>query len=261
MHPSVLLTSFPADFATAARQAAALGFRFIDVVARAARPPEDLEVLADTGLHVSCTSLGRGLPLDQAPDAASVDVRRAVFQTLKQHVADAARIGATHAYLVPGLDATADGLNRFRETCCLLADYAAGRMVRLCLEHIPGLALPTVAATLAWLQETGHPNLRLLLDVGHCAMSKEDPVDAIHRAGGLLGYVHLDDNDGVRDLHWPLLAGCITRTALQDVLASLQQGGYDGALTLEYAPDNPTGMRALEEGKTLLDELLSCLDK
>jgi hydroxypyruvate isomerase len=256
MHTSVLLTSFPSDFATAAHQAANLGFRYIDVVALAERPRADLETLADTGLHVACASLGRGLPPDQTPDAPAVDIRRAVLQAFKQQIADAAHLGATHAYLVPGLDATADGLARFQETCCLLADFAAGRMIRLCVEHIPSRALPSVAATVAWIQATGHPNLRLLLDVGHCAISKENPVEAIHQAGDLLGYVHLDDNDGVQDLHWPLLAGCLTRTTLQATLAALHRSGYDGALTLELAAANPEVLEALRKGKTLIEELI-----
>jgi sugar phosphate isomerase/epimerase len=256
MHPSVLLTSFPADFATAARQAVGLGFRFIDVVALTERPAADLDVLAETGLHVACASLGRGLPPDQALDAPVVGIRRAVLQALKQQVADAARLGATHAYLVPGLDATMDGLARFQESCCLLADFAAGRMIRLCIEHIPGRALPSVAATLTWIQATGHPNLRLLLDVGHCAISKEDPVEAINQGGDFLGYVHLDDNDGAQDLHWPLLAGCLTRAKLEAAVAALRRVGYDGALSLELASTNPNLLEALRRGKTLLEELI-----
>jgi sugar phosphate isomerase/epimerase len=257
MYASVLLTSFPADFADAARQAAGLGFRFIDVAARVERPATDLETLADTGLHVSCVALGQSLPQDHTPDASSADVRRSVLQALKQQIADAARLGATHAYLVPGFDATSDGLSRFQEIVCILADYAAGRMIRLCIEHIPGRALPSVAATLAWLRAIGHPNLRLLLDVGHCAMSKEDPAEAIGKAGNLLGYVHLDDNDAARDLHWPLLTGCLTRATLQSALAALGQIGYDGALTLEYSPETPAVVQAVGEGKTLIEELLN----
>jgi sugar phosphate isomerase/epimerase len=256
MYPSVLLTSFPADFATAARQAADLGFSFVDVVAVAERPLEELEVLADTGLHVACASLGRGLPPDHTPDAPSLDVRRTVLQALKQQVADAAHLGATHAYLVPGRDASPEGLARFQGSCCLLADYAAGRMVRLCIEHIPGRALANVATTLDWLRTTGHPNLQLLLDVGHCAISREDPVEAIERAGADLGYVHLDDNDRVGDLHWPLLAGQLTRGQLEATVAALRRIDYRGALTLELAPMTPDVMGALQAGKALIEELI-----
>src|SRR5262249_42958204 len=161
----------------------------------------------ETGLLVSCAAVGRGLPDGAAPDAAAVEARRAALGEMKRQVADASRLGATCCYVVPGLDGSPDGLARFAEACGLLADYAGGRMGRLCAQPAPGRALPSVGATLSWLEGVGHTNLSLLLDVGHCLISGEDPADAVRRAGGRLGYVHLDDNDGVADLHWPLLAG------------------------------------------------------
>src|SRR5262249_17287722 len=51
---SVLLSSLPLDFAAAVRQAAALGFTHVDVVALADRPADHLEVLADAGVLVAC---------------------------------------------------------------------------------------------------------------------------------------------------------------------------------------------------------------
>ena len=45
---------------------------------------------------------------------------------MKRQLADVARLGATHAYVVAGTDGTADGRARFAEACGLLADYAAG---------------------------------------------------------------------------------------------------------------------------------------
>ena len=56
--------------------------------------------------------------------------------------------------------------------------------------------MPTAAATLAWLSKVDHDNLFLLLDLGHCLISDEDPTQVIAQAGRRLGYVHLDDNDG-----------------------------------------------------------------
>ena len=41
-------------------------------------------------------------------------------------------------------------------------------------------------------------------------MSGEDPEAVIANAGDRLGYVHLDDNDGLSDLHWSLLEGVMT---------------------------------------------------
>jgi sugar phosphate isomerase/epimerase len=252
MHPSVLLSSLPLDFEPALRQAVALRFTHVDVVALAERPEPHRAALADSGLLVSCAAVGRGLPEGQTLDAAGLESRRQALEAMRRQVTDAAALGARHCYLIPGLDATAEGLTRFTEACGLLADHAAGRMVRLCVEHIPGRALPTVAATLDWLERVRHDNLFLLLDVGHCLISREDPAQAVRQAGKRLGHVHFDDNDGVHDLHWPLLTGRLTPEVLTATLAALRDGGYAGALTLELNPQNPDPVEALRQGKTLL---------
>jgi sugar phosphate isomerase/epimerase len=246
-------TSLPGDFAAVLTQIASLGFTHVDVVAEVDRPVEYLEALADSGLLVSCAALGRQLPAGHTLDAADVSVRRATLALLQRQVADAACLGATTAYLVPGLDNSATALTRFAEGCALLADYAAGYMVRLCVEHVPGRALPTAAATLDWLEQLGHPRLGLLLDVGHCLISGEDAADVVRRAGERLGYVHLDDNDGMGDLHWPLFTGRLTEQQLADTTKALQAIDYRGALALELNPSNADPIAALYDGKRIVE--------
>ncbi len=255
MKLSAMLTSLPLPVEAAARQAAALGFTHVDPVAMVDRPPAHRDTLAETGLFVACAAVGRDLPADHTLDAAAVDNRRAALEAMKRQVADAAQLGATHCYVIPGRDATSEGLARFAESCSLLADFAAQRMVRLCVEHIPGRALPTVAGTLAWLRQVDHANLVLLLDIGHCLISGEEPARAVEQAGSLLGHVHLDDNDGVGDLHWPLLTGRLTRDTLERFLHTLVQTRYAGRLTFELNPANPDPVAALREGKALVEEL------
>jgi sugar phosphate isomerase/epimerase len=252
---SVLLTSLALPFEAAVRQAAALGFAHVDVVALADRPAPHLDVLADSGLLVSCAAIGRGLPEGQALDAVRTDDRRAAVTLVERHIADAARLGATHCYLVPGLDASAEGLSRFADSCLHLADFAGRRMVRLCVEHVPGRALPSAAATLSWLEQWGHENLVLLLDIGHCQMTGEDAADVVRRAGPHLGYVHCDDNDGEGDLHWPLLTGRLTRDALIALGAALRSASYRGPLSLELNPNSADPVASLREGKVLLEAI------
>jgi sugar phosphate isomerase/epimerase len=128
--------------------------------------------------------------------------------------------------------------------------------MRLCVEHIPGRALPTVAQALAWLERVDHDNLALLLDVGHCLISEEDPSQAVVQAGRRLGYVHLDDNDSVGDLHWPLLTGRLTSDMLEAVLTVLELGGYAGGVALELNPENPDPVRALREGREVVRQIV-----
>jgi sugar phosphate isomerase/epimerase len=256
---SALLTSLPLDFESGIRKLQGLGFTHVDLVGLAARPPQHLETLAESGLIVSCGAIGRNLPLGCTPDAASVALRRTALEEMKRQITDIACLGGTCAYVVPVKDAGAPSVARFSEACALLADYAAGRMVRLCIEHCPGTALPTVAATLDLLDHIGHQNLGLLIDVGHCLLSCEDPAAAFLQAKDRLFYVHVDDNAGTSDLHWPLLTGRLTEELLRATLASLMEQGYTGGLSLELRAENAEPAEALRQGRELLEKLLQGL--
>ena len=251
--PAVLLDGPPADFAAELRLAADLGFTHVDVVAREERPPADAEALADTGLLVRCAAVGRGLPDSCALDAVDAGRRRDALERARRQVADAARLGATLAYVVSGTDASPAALDCFAEACAMLADHAAGRMVRLCVEPIPGRALPSAASVLEWLRRSGHPNLALLLDVGHCLISREEPAAVARAAGPLLGYVHLDDNDGVGDLHWPLLTGRLTPTHLTALAAALRDVSYADGLCLELKAAAAERAAVLRAGKEIAE--------
>jgi sugar phosphate isomerase/epimerase len=256
MNLSAMLTSLPMDFAAALAKVRGLGFTHADVVALAERPDADLQALADSGLLVCCAAVGRGLPAGCTFDAADGDARGQAVEEVKLQLNDAGRLGATVCYVVPGEDGSRAGLERFRDACCRLADHAGRRMMQLCVEHVPGRALPTVAATLGWLERAGHDNLRLLLDIGHCLITDEDPAQAVVQAGKRLGHVHLDDNDSVGDLHWPLLTGRLTADMLEATLTVLRLGDYLGDLALELNPNNPDPVRALQEGRAIVSEML-----
>ncbi len=250
---SAFATSLPGEFAAVLGRIAALGFTHVDLVAEADRPAAQRDALADSGLLVSCMALGRQLPPGHSLDAADVGIRRSTLNWLQRQVADAAQLGATKAYLVPGFDSSETAMTYFTEGCVLLADYAAVRSVRLCVEHVPGRSLPTAATTLYWLQQVGHSDLSLLLDVGHCLISGEDAANIVRLAGQRLGYVHLDDNDGIDDLHWPLLTGRLTQQQLADVMAALREIGYRGALSLELNPATAGPVEALRSSKRIVE--------
>src|SRR5262249_50243983 len=101
---SAMLTSLPLDFGTACARAAELGFTHIDIVALADRPPGHYDALADSALLVACAGVGRDLPSELGLDVAAVARRREAVELVKRQIADAARLGATRAYLVSGTD-------------------------------------------------------------------------------------------------------------------------------------------------------------
>jgi sugar phosphate isomerase/epimerase len=255
MFLSVLLPSFATDFRASLDHAAALGFSHVDVVGLASRPADDRDALADSGLTVGCASIGKGLPEGHTLDAVERSPRQTALEQMQRQLDDAAVLGATHGYIVPGTDASDAGRARFTDACRLLADHARQRMVRLCVEHVPGRALPSVRETLDWLDRVQHPNLSLLLDVGHCLISREDAAAMIRQAGERLGYIHFDDNDRTQDQHLPLLEGRLTEARLRAILDALRAIKYQGALCLELSPNNPAPVEAVRQSKELLQRL------
>jgi sugar phosphate isomerase/epimerase len=185
--PALILESPPLAFAPALREAAALGFTRVAVSARAERLAEDLEALADSGLVVAAAALGEDLPTGCTLDNFDVGKRRRALEVLQRQVSDAGRLGATCVWLSPGADASAAGRACFAEACALVADYAAQRMVRLCVTHAPGSALPSAGQALAWVEQAPE-TVGLMLDTSRLAPDEEVEV-ILKRAGPRLGAV------------------------------------------------------------------------
>jgi sugar phosphate isomerase/epimerase len=256
MYLSAFLTSLPTEVPFALYKVARLGFTHVDMVAVAERSEDDREALASSGLLVSCMALGRDLPEGCALDEENPDKRLRAVLEVKKQIADAAQLGATHVYLVPCKDTDTKALRRFSDGCAELADYASGRMMQLCVEHVPGRALPSVAALLKWLEDADLADVKMLLDIGHCLITEEEPAQAVAQAGDRLGYVHLDDNDSIGDLHWPLLTGRLTYDMLDAFLAILKEFAYKGGVALELNPQNEDPVRALREGKEIFERMI-----
>jgi hypothetical protein len=174
-------------FGKALQRAVALGFRQVALSARADRSPQHLEALADSGLVVAAAALGEDLPGGCDLDVPDIGSRRRALDIVRLQLSDAARLGATCAWLSPGTDAGSTALACFADACALLADFASRRMVRLCITHAAGSALPTAGQALTWVEQMP-PSIGLLLDAGRLAPG-EDASAIIRRAGQRLGGV------------------------------------------------------------------------
>jgi len=234
-------------------QLAGLGFGHIDVRPQALRSPQARQRLAELGLGVPCVGIAfPEVPLDSADEA---EAARA-FSQLAEGLRHARDLGAHTAYVVPGMDDSRAALACYARGMERLAEAAAGLGMRLGVEHFPGRCLPSGAATLDFLEGIGHPNLYLLVDLGHAQISGEDPADLIRRAGSRLGYVHLDDNDGRQDLHLGLLDGVLTENVLRRTFAALGEVGYQGPLSLELHPQLPDPLDALRRSREVVLRLV-----
>ncbi len=221
MFPSVCVWVFNSAIDASLRLVKETGFHFIDVRPDTLDAPGALETLKSLGLKVSCVELQAGLYSTEADQ-------------LQQKLNKAHSLSAEAAYLRPC--ASRNQLSAFKSILAPLAGHAAEKGIKLCVEHVPGSALPTASEVMSLLRQIDHPNLYLLLDVGHALLSKEKPWEVIAAAGDRVGYVQMNDNDGKKDRHWALLDGRITSDDLKQTIEALNQAGYKGTLGLQLSP-------------------------
>ena len=255
MHFACCTWALSNDEQTILDQIAAVGFQWIDIQPAAFQEPSSRQHLQTLGLNISCIGLSFGLPEDVTFDSPDSQIVEQAMITAKSILDDSAARGIANAYVIPGLDDSPPALSRYGNVVTELAEYAGQRDVTLSIEHFPGRALPTIATTLDFVRAINHPNLYLLLDIGHAQMSNEDIPSAIDAAGSQLGYVHLDDNDGVDDLHWALLDGVMTADVLRDTFSALRGNGYAGGVSLELNPLLPDPLDAIRRSWAIMGDL------
>ena len=234
------------------------GLRWVDVRPFAHAGQCGTDGLRTAGLSVSCVAASVALPEGITLDSADAAIAAAAIEHATLGLDHANHLRATTAYLVPNLDTSPAAIARFAKALETLAAQAAQRHLRLCIEHAPGRALPTAAGTLEFVRDIAHPNLYLLLDIGHLLITGEDPRGLIESAGDRLGYVHLDDNDGEGDLHLSLLDGVMTQDFLDATFAALNGIGYDWAVSLELNPELPDPLDAIHRSRQII--LDTCKD-
>lgn len=154
----------------------------------------------------------------------------------------AARVGADRANVLPGLrvdDRPLEAqLDQAARVYRRLGDLAAESGITIVIEPInardvPAYLTPTADATADLIDRVGHPNVRLLFDVYHCAMAGDDPIAAIRRHAAIIGHVQYADCPG----RGAPGTGDVDFAA---VLHALDEVGYDGAVGLEFDPKGPT---------------------
>jgi len=233
-----------------------LGFAWVDVQPQMLRTDAGLTHLNNLGLQVSCVGASFGMPDGASLSHSDDNQRQRAIDHVINGVDHANTLGADTVYVIPDMDSEISAIKRYAESLRQIADHAQTKHIKVGIEHFPGRALPTALGTLVFLETVGHDNLYLLLDSGHLQMSHEDAPTIIRDAGDRLAYVHLDDNDGVGDLHWALCDGVMTRDSLGALLDTLDAVGYDGGVSLELSPKLPDPLNALRDSLKIVQDLL-----
>ncbi|MCY3652066.1 MAG: sugar phosphate isomerase/epimerase [bacterium] len=165
-------------------------------VERMARTAESL------GLKVLCST-----GLSPTKDISSPDptIRRAGIDMLKRCLDSSARLGSpilggvTYAPWMGFFEGDLDGYrNRSAEAMHEVADYAAGLGIDICLEvlnRFETFMFNTVAGCLDYMNQVGHPSLKVELDTFHMNMEEDNLADAVRLAGHRIGHVQVAANN------------------------------------------------------------------
>ena len=227
------LTDSPA---VATQFAVAAGFQSVDV-----RPGYSDVQVVDRLLPVTCMAAAHLMPHGSALDATDSPSRLRAVEHVRDGIQEARILGVPDIYVSPPDTEDEQSLSVYGASVLALAEDAHRAGVRIGIEHFPGRGLPTVNSTLDFIRYIDHPNLYLLLDIGHNQIASESVPEAIEVAGDRLLYVHVNDNDGKNDTHLGLLEGVQREESLQAALRAVALSPYVRSVSIEVSSklDNP----------------------
>ena len=142
-------------------------------------------------------------------------------------------------------------LDRLAKNLKKLAQYAAERNVKLNIEVINRYEVnifTTADEIMSFLEKYHIENCYAHLDTFHMGIDECDPVKAIRRCKGKLGYFHLADNSR----EYPGSG----QFDFKRIFEALDEIGYDGYLSVECLP-RPTGEEAAKKAIEYLEGLIT----
>jgi sugar phosphate isomerase/epimerase len=250
MFPSACIWAYRIPIASALREIKETAYHYVDVETDFLDDQAAIDCLKSLGLKIGCVALDHKLPPGCSLEGKDAGALRSAVAFLKTALGKSQTLGVQAAYVATC--AHRNNLKAFTGALTELAEDAAGRGIRLCVEHVPGRAVPTAKEALKFVVGAGHANLYLLLDIGHALLSKEKPSEIVAAAGKRIGYVQMDDNDGKSDRHWPLLEGRLTLDELSKTLEALKQAGYEGTLGMELNHDRASLISGFSRNHNLI---------
>ncbi|UXM96646.1 sugar phosphate isomerase/epimerase (plasmid) [Bartonella sp. HY329] len=229
-----------AKFGPYVEKVARLGFDIIEVAAHHINDYSDAElanILAIAKANNISLTAGIGPSVHKnlsSPDKAVRDAGKAFFEQTLTNIAklDIKVIGgALHSYWPIDYSKPVDKEGdraRGVEGITSIADFANNLGINLCIEvlnRFENHVLNTAAEGVAFVQDVGKPNVKVMLDTFHMNIEEDSFGEAIRTAGSLLGHFHTGENNrrvpGKGQLPWHEIG-----LALRDI-------NYQGAVVME----------------------------
>lgn len=239
-------------------KAAAIGYDAIEVHTRedAALDYEAIRAAERrTGVKVAMVITGRLNTEGECSLLSDIPyVTAAAMDGMRQYIDMAQQLGADIVIgwvkgNVPKGGAREKYMDRLAKNLASLAAYAQARQVRILLEVINRYEVnvfTTAEETMSFLEKYQLANCYVHLDTFHMGIDECDPVEAIRRCRGKLGYVHLADNSR----RYPGSG----QFDFRRILDALEDTGYQGYLSVECLPwpdGGEAARRALAHMKSL----------
>lgn len=207
------------------------------------RVAEVADALSSAGLRLDAMNVhGGDYPGGERGFASDPGGTGAFREALEEALEAAAALGGPKLHILAG-NAIAD-LRRDAQMDALVKHYswAAGRLAdagRLGLIELlnpvdnPIYILESIRDVESLLDAVGSPDLRIQFDVYHLQRTSGEIIPTIRRVADRIGHVQIADAPG---RHQPGTGEIDYR----NVLAALDEVGYDGHVGLEYRPTGPT---------------------
>jgi hydroxypyruvate isomerase len=133
-----------------------------------------------------------------------------------------------------------------------IAGYAEAKKVTVCLEYLNSIDHKDyMADRTAWcvrlVQAVGSPRVKVLYDIYHAAMMKEDPLKDINAHADCWGHYHTGGMPGRNEID---SSQTLDYTALMKAIA---ESGYQGYVGQEFVPKNEDALKSLADAVKICD--------
>lgn len=233
------------DLDAFAAYCAKLGLKSIELV-----KPEDWPTLKKHGLICAMTpshGITKGLNRLENHEECLAKVR--------QSIDDCAGAGFPNAITFSGNREGMDdeeGLKNCVIGLKKIAGYAEEKKVTICLEYLNSINHKDyMADTTAWnvklVEQVGSPRVKVLYDIYHAGMMKEDPLKDIKEHADCWGHYHtggLPGRNEIDDTQTLDYAG---------LMKAIVDSGYQGYVGQEFVPKRPEALESLAQAVAICD--------
>jgi len=231
------------DVDTFAAACAAMGLKSIELVR-----PDQWPTLKKHGLICAMTpshSIPKGLNRTENHDACLAAIRKSIDATADAGFPNVITLSGNRE----GMD-DQQGLDNCVAALKKIAPYAEEKKVTVCMEFLNSINHKDyMADTTRWCVELVHrvdsPRVKVLYDIYHAAMMKEDVLADIQKHADCWGHYHTggmpgrNEIDETQTLDYPKLMRAVAAT------------GYTGYIGQEFIPKRPDALKSLQQAVTL----------